>query len=126
VLHIAGESWRECRGPIHIVVSVEGEELAGEVSSRSTGNAGGSESSVAGVLSKWTNYDKGWRSRWFVLRNSIVSYAKIRRPKNLNLLAPATDDVRLIGEISADRLSRMDSGRLKHRKDVGIVHLKVL
>jgi hypothetical protein len=93
---------------------------------RSAGNAGGSESSVAGVLSKWTNYGKGWRSRWFVLRNSVVSYAKIRRPENLNLLAPATDDVRLIGEISADRLSRMDSGRLKHRKDVGIVHLKVL
>jgi hypothetical protein len=78
------------------------------------------------VLSKWTNYGKGWRSKWFVLRNSVVSYAKIRRLENLNLLAPATDDVRLIGEISADRLSRMDSGRLKHRKDVGIVHLKVL
>ncbi|KAE8099150.1 hypothetical protein FH972_017154 [Carpinus fangiana] len=87
-------------------------------------NAGGSESSVARVLSKWTNHGKGWRSRWFVLMNNVVSYAKIRRPENLNLLTLATDDVRLIGEISADRLSRMDSGRLKHWKDVGIVHLK--
>lgn len=54
-----------------------------------------------------------------------MSYAKIRRPENLSLLAPVTDDVRLIGEISADRLSRMDSGRRKHQKTVGIVHLKI-
>jgi hypothetical protein len=85
----------------------------------SAGNAGGLESSVARVLYKWTNYGKGWRSRWFVLRNCVVSYAKIQQLENLNLLVPATDDVRLIGEISADRLSRMDSGRRKHRKDVG-------
>ncbi|XP_062146449.1 oxysterol-binding protein-related protein 2A isoform X1 [Alnus glutinosa] len=90
----------------------------------SDGNAGGSESTVAGVLYKWTNYGKGWRSRWFLLRNGVVSYAKIRRPENLSLLTPATHEVRLIGEISADRLSRMDSGRRKHQKTVGIVHLK--
>jgi hypothetical protein len=76
----------------------------------SAGNAGGSESSMVGVLYKWTNYGKGWRSRWFILRNGVMSYAKIRRPDNLNLLALATDDVKLIGEISANRLSRMDSG----------------
>jgi len=81
---------------------------------------------VAGVLYKWTNYGKGWRSRWVLLRNGVVSYAKIRRPENLSLLTPTTHEVRLIGEISADRLSRMDSGRRKHQKTVGIVHLKVL
>ncbi|KAM3687041.1 hypothetical protein ACB098_10G047800 [Castanea mollissima] len=93
----------------------------------SDGNAGRSEASVAGVLYKWTNYGKGWRSRWFLLRNGVLSYTKIRRTENLNLLvSPTYDDVTLIGEISANRLSRLDSsGRRKHhQKTVGIVHLK--
>ncbi|GAV87567.1 PH domain-containing protein/Oxysterol_BP domain-containing protein [Cephalotus follicularis] len=85
----------------------------------------GSESTVAGVLYKWTNYGKGWRSRWFLLKNGVLSYSKIRRPENLNLLS-LKDDVRLIGEISTNRLSRMDSGSYRHKqqKPVGIVHLK--
>lgn len=94
------------------------------------GNAGrppGSETTVAGVLYKWTNYGKGWRSRWFLLRNGVLSYAKIRRPENLNLLTP-NDGVRLIGEISTNRLSRMDIGSAsrKQQKTVGIFHLKVM
>ncbi|XP_021277282.1 oxysterol-binding protein-related protein 2A-like isoform X3 [Herrania umbratica] len=104
---------------------------AGSLSGSETGNAsrlttGGSESTVAGILYKWTNYGKGWRSRWFLLRNGVLSYSKIRRPETLNLLSP-TDDVRLIGDISTNRLSRMDScsGRRKHQKTVGIVHLKI-
>ncbi|KAJ4712775.1 Oxysterol-binding protein [Melia azedarach] len=91
----------------------------------SEGNAQGSEATVAGVLYKWTNYGKGWRSRWFLLKNGVLSYSKIRRPEHLNLLPP-TDDVKLIGEISTNRLSRMDSSGFKRKqhKDVGIVHLK--
>lgn len=84
--------------------------------------------SVAGILHKWTNYGKGWRSRWFLLRDGTLSYSKIRRPENVNLLSPS-DDVRLIGDNSTDRLSRMYScsgrGRRKHHKTIGIVHLKV-
>ncbi|KAM1127864.1 hypothetical protein ACFX15_037179 [Malus domestica] len=90
--------------------------------------ASGSEATVAGVLHKWTNYSKGWRSRWFLLRNGVLSYAKIRRPETLSLLTP-NDDVRLIGEISTHRLSQMDSGTgrrsNKPPKNVGIVHLKI-
>lgn len=89
-------------------------------------SVGSEAETVAGILYKWTNFGKGWRSRWFLLRNGILSYSKIRRPENLNLLSPSVD-VRLIGDISADRLSRMDScsGRRKQEKTVGIVHLKV-
>ncbi|XVF52647.1 hypothetical protein PTKIN_Ptkin05aG0035300 [Pterospermum kingtungense] len=101
------------------------------LSGSETGNAtarlmtGGSEGTVAGILYKWTNYGKGWRSRWFLLRNGVLSYTKIRRPESLDLQSP--DDVRLIGDISTNRLSRMDScsGRRKHQKTVGIVHLKI-
>ncbi|XP_059644072.1 oxysterol-binding protein-related protein 2A-like isoform X2 [Cornus florida] len=83
------------------------------------GRTGVSEASFAGVLYKWTNYGKGWRSRWFLLRNGVLSYCKVLRPENLALL-PAGDDVRMIGEVSSGRLSRR-----KHHKTVGIVHLKI-
>jgi hypothetical protein len=97
----------------------------------SNGNVGrkeaGSKATVAGVLYKWTNYGKGWRSRWFLLKNGVLSYSKIRRPpESINL----GDDVRLIGEISTNRLLRLDSrggsGRQKLQKTVGLVHLKVI
>ncbi|PON92985.1 Oxysterol-binding protein [Trema orientale] len=96
------------------------------------GNAGrrtpGSESTVAGLLYKWTNYGKGWRSRWFMLRNGVLSYAKIRRPESLSLFSPNQNhDVRLIGEISTNRLcsSSSSSARRKLHKTVAIVHLKI-
>lgn len=102
---------------------------------RSDGNAvglrrSGSEScsgstSFAGVLYKWTNYGKGWRSRWFLLRNGVISYSKILQPETL----AAGEDVRFIGDVSSGRLKRLDrsgsSRHHKHQKAVGIVHLKV-
>ncbi|KAL8256006.1 hypothetical protein R6Q59_031073 [Mikania micrantha] len=87
-------------------------------------DSGCGSSGFAGVLYKWTNYGKGWRSRWFVLRNGILSYSKILRSESL----AAGDDVRFIGDVSVGRLKRLDSWgtrRNKHRKTVGIVHLKI-
>ncbi|PWA64430.1 Oxysterol-binding protein [Artemisia annua] len=85
----------------------------------------GNTSSFAGVVHKWTNYGKGWRSRWFVLRNGVVSYSKILLPENL---APG-DDVRFIGDVSSSRLKRLNScgsRRItKPQKSVGVVHLKI-
>lgn len=92
----------------------------------SDANAGGSDAtvSVAGLLYKWTNYHKGWRSRWFTLRNGVLSYSKTRnRPDNL-----PGDDIRLIGEnkIPSSSSSSSSSSRRKQcSKSVGIVHLKV-
>ncbi|KAI3792331.1 hypothetical protein L2E82_06207 [Cichorium intybus] len=86
-------------------------------------DSGSGSSSFAGVLYKWTNYGKGWRSRWFLLRNGVLSYSKILRPESL--IAP--DDVRFIGDVSSGRLKRLNScgtRRNKHQKTVGIVHLK--
>nr|POF21817.1 oxysterol-binding protein-related protein 2a [Quercus suber] len=50
------------------------------------------------------------------LRNGFLSYTKIRRMENFNLLmSPTSDDITLIREISANRLSRLDSsGKQKH------------
>ncbi|KAL2238040.1 UNVERIFIED_CONTAM: Oxysterol-binding protein-related protein 2A [Sesamum indicum] len=70
--------------------------------------------SVAGVLYKWTNYGKGWRSRWFTLRsNGVLSYSKTRRPDS------PENDVVVIGSAIANRRNAS-----KHCKNVGIVHLK--
>ncbi|XP_022639155.1 oxysterol-binding protein-related protein 2A isoform X2 [Vigna radiata var. radiata] len=87
----------------------------------------GSEDTVAGVLYKWTNYGKGWRSRWFLLRNGVLSYAKICWPENLNLLSPV-DEVRLIGEVTANRLAR-DAATIRRKShkppsSSAVVHLK--
>ncbi|KAG6396960.1 hypothetical protein SASPL_143120 [Salvia splendens] len=82
----------------------------------SESNAGGSDvgtstsSGVTGILYKWTNYGKGWRSRWFTLRdNGVLSYSKSRRPQS--------PDVILIGSAAATNRKR--------GKSVGIVHLKI-
>ncbi|XP_024019607.1 oxysterol-binding protein-related protein 2A isoform X2 [Morus notabilis] len=98
--------------------------LAGGSRSEMNAAAAAAEATVAGVLYKWTNYGKGWRSRWFMLRNGVLSYAKIRRPEitALNLFTP-NDDVRFIGEISSNRLSARRNK--PHKKSVAIVHLKI-
>ena len=31
---------------------------------------------LKGFLSKWVNYRSGWRTRWFVLENGVLSYCK--------------------------------------------------
>lgn len=74
----------------------------------------------AGVLYKWTNYSKGWRSRWFVLRSGILSYCKTATPETLA-------DVHVIGDGSTGHLSCLDRSRSRknHRRTVGLVHLKV-
>ncbi|MFS7941577.1 putative oxysterol-binding protein [Helianthus anomalus] len=72
------------------------------------------DKTFAGVLYKWTNYGKGWRSRWFLLRNGVISYSKILHPESLSV----SNDVRLIGDVFSGRRSR----RHKQQKTV---HLKV-
>lgn len=88
------------------------------------GEGSSSAVAVAGVLYKWTNYGKGWRSRWFSLRNGVLSYFKIPRQEEV----PFTDGdgVRLIGT-AATRLSRANAscGRRNPPKPVGVVYLKV-
>ncbi|KAL2901764.1 Oxysterol-binding protein-related protein 2A [Bienertia sinuspersici] len=95
------------------------------------GNAGSfrrSDVTVAGALYKWTNYGKGWRSRWFLLRgDGLLSYSKILSPYNLNSLSSSlADDVTVIGDLTSPRLIRLDScGNRKDSKRNSVVHLKV-
>lgn len=88
-----------------------------------TATPGPGSVAVAGVLHKWTNYGRGWRERWFSLRDGVLSYSKIRADAGGGEAAGRIADdgeVRLIGGASA----RIAGGR-RPEKPVGVVCLKV-
>ncbi|KAL8266480.1 hypothetical protein R6Q59_003824 [Mikania micrantha] len=81
---------------------------------------------VAGVLYKWTNYGKGWRPRWFLLRNGVISYSKMRQPDTLAI----GEGVSFIGDGFSGGVKRQDRcgsrrRHTPHQKTVGIVHFQV-
>ncbi|CAL9185258.1 unnamed protein product, partial [Musa hybrid cultivar] len=81
---------------------------------------------IAGILHKWVNYGKGWRPRWFVLQDGVLSYYKIHGPDRIEVSRETEKGTKVIGEESVRRISRRKNGR-SHlpRKPVGEVHLKV-
>ncbi|XP_073290095.1 oxysterol-binding protein-related protein 1C [Primulina huaijiensis] len=91
---------------------------------------------ISGILYKWVNYGKGWRPRWFVLQDGVMSYYKIHGPDKIVLNPETEKGSKVIGEDSIRRISRQDnhhvhnknvtgSSSTKGRKPVGEVHLKV-
>ena len=77
---------------------------------------------VAGVLHKWVNYGKGWRSRYFVLEDGVLSYYKLRGAGEAAAFAAA----RVIGEGSALRRAREEAAAVgKLWRPFGEIHLKV-
>ncbi|KAH9607143.1 hypothetical protein KSS87_005068 [Heliosperma pusillum] len=91
----------------------------------------GSDVSVAGPLYKWTNYGKGWKSRWFLLRgDGGLSYTKILSPQNLESLSSSLPrDVTVIGDLTSARLIRVDScgrrSKANKKANNSVVHLEV-
>ncbi|KAJ4835955.1 Oxysterol-binding protein- protein 1D [Turnera subulata] len=104
----------------------------------------GLNGSVAGILYKWVNYGKGWRPRWFVLEDGVLSYYKIHGPDKI-LMSPAREKgVKVVGEeslrymrkvswkssssgASGNRLSLASAAAAaaKQCKPFGEIHLKV-
>ncbi|KAI3761078.1 hypothetical protein L1987_51485 [Smallanthus sonchifolius] len=81
---------------------------------------------ISGMLNKWVNYGKGWRPRWFVLQDGVLSYYKIHGPDKIVVSKETEKGARVIGDESFRRLSRhRNSGSHHHPKPVGEVHLKV-
>ncbi|CAI9278240.1 unnamed protein product [Lactuca saligna] len=92
------------------------------------GNGGGA---VAGILYKWVNYGKGWRSRWFTLEDGVLSYYKTHGPDKI-LLSPGREKViKVIGEESIRYMRKCSNGSNHNRfgakqwKPYGEIHLKV-
>lgn len=83
--------------------------------------------SVAGILYKWVNYGKGWKSRWFVLQHGVLSYYKIHGPDKIAVNEETEKGIRVIGEESLKVIKKSKYGRAgsKERKPFGEIHLKV-
>lgn len=80
---------------------------------------------ISGILYKWVNYGKGWRPRWFVLQDGVLSFYKIHGPDRIEVNLETEKGSKVIGEESMRRLSRRrQSASHCRRKPVGEVHLK--
>ncbi|XP_023549813.1 oxysterol-binding protein-related protein 1C-like [Cucurbita pepo subsp. pepo] len=87
---------------------------------------------ICGILYKWVNYGKGWRRRWFVLQDGVLSYYKIHGPDKIVVNEETEKGSKVIGEVSMRRISRHKNGFSNQtlqfplrRKPFGEVHLKV-
>ncbi|KAI4337771.1 hypothetical protein L6164_016147 [Bauhinia variegata] len=86
---------------------------------------------ISGILYKWVNYGKGWRPRWFVLQDGVLSYYKIHGPDKIIVNQETEKGSKLIGEESMRRISRNTNSYSYHqhfhhqRKPFGEIHLKV-
>ncbi|KAJ7959098.1 Oxysterol-binding protein [Quillaja saponaria] len=83
---------------------------------------------ISGILYKWVNYGKGWRPRWFVLQDGVLSYYKIHGPDKIILTQETEKGSKVIGEESMRRISRHQNSISHHhlrRKPFGEIHLKV-
>ncbi|KAJ9166617.1 hypothetical protein P3X46_021338 [Hevea brasiliensis] len=81
---------------------------------------------ISGILHKWVNYGKGWRPRWFVLQDGVLSYYKIHGPDKIVVNRETEKGSKVIGEESMRRISRPNNGNSQFRRiPVGEIHLKV-
>ncbi|KAH1064828.1 hypothetical protein J1N35_029815 [Gossypium stocksii] len=84
---------------------------------------------ISGVLYKWVNYGKGWKPRWFVLQDGVLSYYKIHGPDKIVVSQETERGSKVIGEESLRLISRHRNSISRHsqnrRKPFGEVHLKV-
>uniref|UniRef100_A0A803L096 PH domain-containing protein n=1 Tax=Chenopodium quinoa TaxID=63459 RepID=A0A803L096_CHEQI len=83
---------------------------------------------ICGILYKWVNYGKGWRPRWFVLQDGVLSYYKIHGPHKITLTLESEKGFKVIGDESMRRIRRSGnnpSSNPLRRKPFGEVHLKV-
>ncbi|XP_019417292.1 PREDICTED: oxysterol-binding protein-related protein 1C-like [Lupinus angustifolius] len=82
---------------------------------------------ISGVLHKWVNYGKGWRPRWFVLQDGVLSYYKIHGPDKIIVNSETEKGSKVIGEESVRRISRKSNSYFyqHRRKPFGEIHLKV-
>lgn len=109
------------------------EESVGEVKETRVVYSG--SVSVAGVLYKWVNFGKGWRARWFVLEDGVLSYYKVHGPDKIVMNPGKEKGLKVIGEESWRYVRKACGGiggyhhrvneTAKQWKPFGVVHLKV-
>ncbi|CAM9002327.1 unnamed protein product [Rhodiola kirilowii] len=82
---------------------------------------------VSGKLYKWVNYGKGWRPRWFVLQDGVLSYYKIHGPDKIVVSQETERGCKVIGDESFKQMIQYNrNGHTQtRRKPCGEIHLKV-
>lgn len=85
-------------------------------------------SNAAGIVDKWVNYGKGWRPRWFVLQDGVLSYYKVRGPDKIILNREEQKGFKIIGDESQRFLKKrrnLQAEDTRQQKTFGELHLKV-
>jgi len=108
-----------------------------------TQQGGALTNNVAGILYKWVNYGKGWRPRWFALKEGVFSYYKVHGHDKVTVNDNRFKNFRIIGEESQRFMKKQkhphthmhthththmqtrDSGDQSQFKASGEIHLKV-
>lgn len=83
---------------------------------------------ISGILYKWVNYGRGWRPRWFVLNDGVLSYYKINGRHKIVTNLETEKGSLIVGEKSFRRIntSRITTSEKSYRrKPFGEIHLKV-
>ncbi|XP_058758247.1 oxysterol-binding protein-related protein 1C-like isoform X3 [Vicia villosa] len=82
---------------------------------------------ISGILQKWVNYGKGWRPRWFVLQDGVLSYYKIHGPDKIVINPETEKGFKVIGDESMRIISRKRNSHYSQhwRKPFGEIHLQV-
>nr|ABB43279.1 oxysterol-binding related protein 1 [Petunia integrifolia] len=83
---------------------------------------------ISGILHKWVNYGRGWRPRWFVLYDGVLSYYKIHGRHKIVTNLETEKGSLIIGKKSFRRInssSITSSSKSHRRKPFGEIHLKV-
>ncbi|KAG0597632.1 hypothetical protein M758_12G010100 [Ceratodon purpureus] len=103
-----------------------------------TPQGGALTNNVAGILYKWVNYGKGWRPRWFALKEGVFSYYKVHGHDKVTVNDNRFKNFRIIGEEAQRFMKKQKNTQTKeHSKEhnhsadqnqfkaSGEVHLKV-
>ncbi|XP_031256645.1 oxysterol-binding protein-related protein 1C-like isoform X1 [Pistacia vera] len=80
---------------------------------------------ISGILFKWVNYGRGWRPRWFVLKDGVLSYYKLHGSNKIVVNKETEKGSKVIGEVSMRKMLRHVNSQSRKRKPVGEIHLKV-
>ncbi|CAL0319769.1 unnamed protein product [Lupinus luteus] len=80
---------------------------------------------ISGILYKWVNYGRGWRPRWFILHDGVLSYYKIHGPDKIVLNREVENGFKVIGEESRRRIAGQRHALSRHCKPVSEIHLMV-